>query len=72
MPVTDDQYARILARLTRIEEVLNDVLVAIGKFVTRSDVSQLTTLLQTELVDLRETVDALEARVETIEEEPIS
>jgi polyhydroxyalkanoate synthesis regulator phasin len=72
MAVTDDQYQRILSRLTRIEEVINDILVAINKFITRSDISQLTTVIQTELTDLRETVDALEDRVESIEEEPLT
>jgi polyhydroxyalkanoate synthesis regulator phasin len=71
MAITNDQYNRVLARLTKIEIMLNDLAVAVDKFVTADQVTQLNTLLQTEVADLRLTVVALENRVQDIEEEPL-
>ncbi len=70
MAVTTDQYNQILARLTAIEELLNDVLVAMGKFVTLGQVNQLHTLIQTDLQDVHTTLEALENRIQDIEEDP--
>jgi polyhydroxyalkanoate synthesis regulator phasin len=72
MAVSNDQYNRILARLGRIEETINDILVAMGHYLTMTQMHQLLTIQKTELADLRSTVNSLEDRVESIEEEPLT
>ncbi len=72
MPVTTEQYNRILARLTRLEGAVNDIFVAQKKMISREQINQLLVLLQTDQEDMRQTLESLEDRVETIEEEPIS
>ena len=72
MAVSGEQYARILTRLTRIEESLNDIMVAMENFVTMTQVQQLLTIVTTEVADLTTTVESLEERVESIESEPLS
>lgn len=72
MSVSTDQYNLILARLNRIENVLNDTFVAMDKFVTLGQVNQLLTVIQQDIDDLRTRVTALEERVTSIENEPLS
>jgi polyhydroxyalkanoate synthesis regulator phasin len=72
MSVTTDQYNLILARLNRIENVLNDTFVAMDKFVTLGQVNQLLTVVQQDIDDLRTRVASLEERVASIENEPLS
>lgn len=71
MAVSNEQYLRILARLTKIEETINDALVAATHYVTMSQVQQLLTIISTDLDDVTATVATLEDRVESIEEEPL-
>jgi hypothetical protein len=72
MSITSEQYASLIARMNKSEETINDILIAIKKFVTTTQVQQLLTLVQTELADVKSTVDSLEQRVESIEEEPLT
>ena len=71
MAITADQYARLLARMQRLEEVMNDMIVASDNYITLLQVNQLLTIVQTELEDLKLQVEALEDRVTSIEEEPL-
>ena len=72
MPISTDQYNRILSRLTAMENSFNDMAVAIDNFITLSQMNQLMTLLQQDIDDLRQQVVGLENRVTSIEEEPLS
>ncbi len=72
MAVTDDQYSRLLNRVTNLEETMNDVLIAMSRLVSLTQVNQLLTLLQTQIEDLSTNVEELEARVTSIEEEPLT
>ena len=72
MSVSTEQYNRILARLTKIGETINDILVAMGAYVTLTQLQQLMTIVTTDVDDLRNTVNALEDRVQSIEEEPLT
>ena len=72
MAVSTDQYNRLLARLKKIEETINDMIAASEHYLTMMQMNQLLTVQKTELADMRETVEALEDRVETIENEPVS
>jgi polyhydroxyalkanoate synthesis regulator phasin len=70
MAVSDDQYQAILVRLRKTENVLNDVLVAINSFVTVNQLTQLSVITQTDVQALHVEVDAIQRRVQTIEEDP--
>ena len=72
MAVSTEQYQRLLARLTRLEETVNDILVANNHYVSLAQVQQLLTIQKTIVEDLAQTVASLEDRVEAIEEEPIT
>lgn len=72
MAVSTEQYNRILARLTKIEETINDALVAMEHYVTMAQVQQLLTIVTTDLQDMKQTVASVEDRLEAIEEEPLT
>jgi len=72
MSISTEQYNALLARQTRTEQVLNDVLVAIGNLVSATQVQQLLTIQRAQIEALDTTVSALEDRVEAIEEEPLT
>ena len=72
MVLSTDQYNRMLSRITVLETTMNDMVVALSKFVTLSQTNQVLTLLQTDLDDIETRMSALEARVETIENEPLT
>ncbi len=69
--MTTDQEQRLFARVTKLEELMNDLLTANTQFITLTQINQLLTLLQTEQQVVTEQVTALELRVTSIEEEPI-
>ena len=72
MSITDDQYQLLLTRLRRLENTMNDLLVASGQYITLGQMNQLVTLIQTDVDNLRTQVTALEDRVTSIEEEPLT
>ena len=72
MAVSSEQYVRMLSRLTKIEETINDILIAMENYTTMTQMQQLLTIQKMELADLRTTVDSLEDRVTSIEEEPMT
>lgn len=72
MAVTTDQYNRLLSRITALELLMNNISVAMDKFVTLGQVNQLLVLLETDLDDVNTIVAALETRVTDIEEEDIT
>jgi len=72
MAVSNEQYNRLLARLTKIEETINDIIVAQERMVTMTQTQQLITIVSTQLIDVQQTVASLEDRVEAIEEEPLT
>jgi len=70
--LTEDQYKKVLNRLTTLEDSFNDICVAIDKFVTVQQVQELLVVIQTQLDSMETTVNSLEARVLSIEEEPLT
>lgn len=70
--VTESQYNRIIARLTALEESYNNLATAISTFVTLTQVNQLLVVNTADIEDLKSQVEALENRVTSIEEEPLS
>lgn len=71
MNITQEQYDRILKRLNAIEERMNQVAIALDKFITLEQVGELMVLVQTDVDDIKKTTGALENRVVSIEEEPL-
>lgn len=72
MELTETQYNRLLTRLTKLEETVNDILAASKSYVTSGQVQQLMTILTTQTDDLSETVSSLEERVESLEEDALN
>ena len=72
MSITSNEYQVLLNRIAAAENALNDVFTAMENFITLSQVNQLNVINQTELAALRIEVDALQARVTSIEEEPLT
>lgn len=72
MAITDAQYQRLLGRVTALENYVNDLSVALDKFVTLEQVNGLHTILETEHDAIIDRVVAVENRVELIENEPLS
>jgi len=72
MAITTDQYNALLARLITLETSYNDMAVAINSLVALDQVQQLLTISQERTEALEVTVAALEQRVTSIEEEPLS
>ena len=70
--LTEDQYVRVLNRLTALESSFNDLCVAVDKFITVQQLSELLVVIQTQLDTTEDTVDSLESRVVAIEEEPLT
>jgi hypothetical protein len=68
--MTEAQYQKILSRLTALENKLNDVTTAMNNYMTNLQISEIYTILSAETTALRDIVEALTTRVETIEEEP--
>jgi hypothetical protein len=72
MPITTDQYNRINARLTALEGTANDVITAQSRYATVSQVQELLVAIQTEVQILNTALQAVEARLISIEEEPLT
>ena len=71
MSVSTSQYELLLARMSACENALNNALVAINNLASKSSVVQLLAVIQHDLADTRASVEALEIRVASIEEEPL-
>ena len=70
--ITETQYQTLLARITALELQANDQAVAMDKHITLSQVNEVSVLLQTLIDSLDTQVQALEARITAIEEEPLT
>ena len=71
MSITESQYKKLLTRLTAIENHLNNVTIALDRYVELSQVQQLLVVVQTSLDDITMRLESLETRVEIIENEPL-
>ncbi len=68
--MTELQYQRVLARLTKLENTMNDLITAHQHFITALQVTELLTITQAKIEELRITTESLVDRVEVLEEEP--
>jgi hypothetical protein len=72
MAITNDQYNRLLARTSNLENGHNDIVTAIEAFITLGQMNQLLTLLQQQIDNVQIQVTALENRITAVEEEPLT
>jgi hypothetical protein len=70
--ISEDQYNALLARITALEHQANDVVVAIDKFITLSQMHSVQINVQRDLTSLSDLVAALSSRVNILENEPTS
>lgn len=70
--LTETKYNNILARITALENTLNDTIVALSRLATVNQVQELLVINQANVEALSRKVEALEERVTAIEEEPIT
>ena len=71
MPISTEQYNKVLARLTALEHHHNNVVVAMESYTTIDQLQELLVVVQTSVEALSKQVTALEQRVTAIEEEPL-
>ena len=71
MPITTNQYNKMLARLTALEQHHNNVVVAMENFSTLEQLQELLVVIQGSIEALTVQVDSLYERVVAIEEEPL-
>ncbi len=67
--VSDAQYERLLNRVAKLEERMNDLITAHTRFVTLTQINQLLVVQQTQQQALEEQIDSLNTRVVGLEEE---
>ena len=70
MAVSTDEYNALLARITKLERSINDVFVALNQLVSQQQVNGLFTVLQQDHAALETRVDAVETRMDVLENEP--
>jgi hypothetical protein len=68
---TESSYNKILRRLTALESLANDILVALKRLASLQQVNELLVITQAKISALESTVNSLEERVTAIEEEPM-
>tara|TARA_B100000427_G_C15377607_1_gene537359 strand:+ start:300 stop:524 length:225 start_codon:yes stop_codon:yes gene_type:complete len=69
---TETKYNNLITRVTRLEDTLNDTIKAVGRLASINQIHELLVVIQTQIDSLNTSVTALEARVTSIEEEPLS
>jgi hypothetical protein len=72
MPITTSQYNALLSRMRSIEEHINNLNIASDRFATLQQLSELVVLWQTDLDDISTRMAAIEARMDTLESEPLT
>ena len=70
MAVSTDEYNALLARLTKLERTMNDVVCALERCTSTQQVTNLFTVIQQELDAVTTSVTSLQERVEILEDEP--
>ncbi len=69
--LSQDQYDRLLHRVSRLEESHNNFVVAIQKLVSMTQVNELVVTLESSIQVITEQVESLDERVISIEETPV-
>jgi hypothetical protein len=70
--LTESKYNNLLARITALENTLNDTIVALSRLATISQVHELLVINSSNVEAALNKLEALEERVTSIEEEPLT
>lgn len=70
--LTEGKYIALLRRIKALEEMVNNLVVALDKCTTQQQLQELLVVVQTDIKDCQEQLIALDNRVTDIEEEPLS
>lgn len=70
--LSEEKYIAMLRRIKVLEEAFNNLVVALDNLASQQQVQELLVVLQSDIRDFQEQVTALENRVATIEEEPLT
>lgn len=70
--LSEGKYIALLRRVKILEEAYNDMATAINNLATQQQVQELLVILQADIKAFEEQLTALENRIVTIEEEPLS
>lgn len=70
--LSEAKYIALLRRVKILEEAYNDMATAINNLATQQQVQELLVILQADIKAFEEQLTALENRIVTIEEEPLS
>jgi len=72
MALTDSEKIKIWNRLTRLENAYNALLEAIDSAISTESFNELSTVLQTSIDSVDVKIDDLSARVDSLEDIPLS
>jgi predicted ATP-grasp superfamily ATP-dependent carboligase len=70
--LSEGKYIALLRRVKILEEAYNDIATAINNLATQQQVQELLVIIQSDIKSFEEKLTALENRVASIEEEPLS
>lgn len=70
--LTESKYIALLRRVKALEEMVNNLVVALDKCTTQQQLSELLVLVQSDIKDCQEQLIALDNRITEIEEEPLN
>lgn len=70
--LSEGKYISLLRRVKILEESFNDIATAINNLATQQQVQELLVIIQSDIKSFEEKLTALENRVASIEEEPLS
>lgn len=70
--LSEEKYIAMLRRIKALEEAFNNIAVAIDNLASQQQVQELLVILQADIKSFDNKLTALENRVTSIEEEPLS
>lgn len=70
--LSEEKYIAMLRRIKALEEAFNNIAVAIDNLASQQQVQELLVILQSDIKSFDDKLTALENRVTSIEEEPLS
>ena len=70
--LSEDKYLKVVKRIKVLEQAFNNLAVAIDNLASIQQVQELLVIVQADIKSMKEDLTALENRVTSIEEEPLS
>lgn len=70
--LSEDKYLKVVKRIKVLEQAFNNLAVAIDNLASIQQVQELLVIVQADIKSMKDDLTALENRVTSIEEEPLS